>query len=624
MKRVKTFMPVVVILAAVFVDAACRAGEGFVLRPGEQPLLVVRADDANAFARLAATRQASVLEAAAGDFSGSVPGTAVRLSSLREFLKKLGDTGSRNLWYCLIQPGGMLSKPSGAMGWRAAPDAGNDSVAWLQSVGVTAQSGKFITQNLSDGSRNVIIAADAKTLDKLNVSDTRAATGWRESLADFLADDRPDAVGAWFGTRPLLGVASLATGLDFRALLKSTNLNLPHSARVELLGGGDDLGLELRFDGLFPESADVRRDSVGLVRPGENMCVLSVTDPDTLLALFSPPNEAFSLANLDRKALTPESVTLSAWKSDNDEIRWLLAALLPSRPDSRLQAERLFQWLALLAGQKKTDAGAMRLDAGGLALQFALADWTDESGGGRVCLLATDREENLPSPGTLLPRRAETGSIAEWDVYLDPAFRPLVLASLRGAASGAPVRDFDFEALLPISDAGKIVRRDDALLAFTRSGLTLMLAPLLRDVVVRAGESPDAVPGGAAAKLRFLLEVAGQSRFRNLPERARARDWPADWSSVGVGDVSGERWLDAAFPKFPGVGRPTSVVLTHIAGGGDLDGVRYRVVPSADDWHILADTAEGPLLRIDTEGRLARWSDGQWSAWREPLLSRFR
>lgn len=615
--------------------AAGRTGDGFVLRPAEQPLLVLRAAKADAVSRLAGSSQARALGAEDGDFSGGVPGTAVRLESLRAFLGALGDKGTENVWYYLAQPGGMLSQPVGALGWRAAPGADNDSVAWLQSVGVSVSSGKFVTQNLPAGGKNVIIAADAPMLEKMSAGG-RGGNEWRGSLARFLDDDDPDGVGAWFSTRPLLGIATLATGLDFRTLFRSAGLNLPHSARIKLAAGTDDLGVEVRLDGVFPEEdrAEAVAGGVLVVPAGENLLTLGVTAPEDICRLIDLPQAAFAAANLDRDAVIPESVTLSVWKSGGGDYRWLAVALMKDLPQSGNQLRRLALWLKSLAGRqsalpRESAAGiggdALRLGAGGgPSLFFKVADWKDAAGGDRACLLITDREDNLLHPGMLKARQGSGGSVVEWDIRLDAELRSRALAALEAAADGK-LRLANFNALLPREDTGHIGKHDGALVANSRTGLTPMLAPLFRDLGDALPRPANPMLKTASAQLRFLLEVAGQSRFRNLSMTDSARAWPEDWIGVVGNGATDRRWLDtafSAFPRGPG-GRPNSMILSQIADGQPVSGVLYRIAAGAEGWRIVALVDDAPTLRIDAGGRLEIARDGSWEAWEEPIVDWF-
>ncbi len=170
------------LLALVLFCHPVVSGESPPIAPRTQPLLVVRAGEAQTFQRLLETRQAKALGLDRKDFSGRIPGLNAELDSLHTFLAALADADAKNLWYCLSQQGSSLVNQIGAIGWDAPDDTPDtplpELVRRLAGMGLDAGGADAERRSLSSGASRIVIHPGGDARKEIFGGGGTSGDGW--------------------------------------------------------------------------------------------------------------------------------------------------------------------------------------------------------------------------------------------------------------------------------------------------------------------------------------------------------------------------------------------------------------------------------------------------------------
>lgn len=624
-------------IAAILCATTVAAQEPYPLNPSERPLVVIRADKASIPARLLETRQLQALGLNGRDFSGTLPGLDLRVTSLKSFIAYLEAAEANTVWYCIAQRGGSLARQTGGMGWHAPLPGGADRTgiaAELAAAGLDTGRGVLDVRAFSTGESGVSVLRDAEVGKILFAKEKQKSVPWGESLEYFLSAS-PDGLGIWLNTRPLMGAATLLSGIDLRALLAERHLAAPEHASLALLANDGDLGVVVRLDNLFsgsrwdkffPTGRSVRSHPTPLLD-------LNITSPELFLAMFDPNRTALALANINLDLLLPESINLAVWRGEGGALRWHAVCLL-SNPDGENQYRRIERLLECLAASgalslEKVPAPdgtqALRIRSGGLSLVTMAAKYSEHSSvpENSFYILAGDVED-LPLPEKLTVRSNDDDFIMSWELRPDAAARSEVISLLADLARSHGESKYDmefFEAFLPEADSGHMEDDWGTLAVSSRSGLTPLVLPAIAQMVKMV------IPPGAPARerlvlkrLRYLLDVASQSRFRDVdPLAGEARAWPDQWRDVLGANGEARRWLDTVFDDFPSEHRPTSAVIAALTEGGAVGGDAYTIVRTADSWSIVAEVGGEERFSLDAKGVMRRKEGSDWVEYTEGI-----
>lgn len=628
----RKFLPLLLLALALAAAQPSPAGEtpsgGNPPRSAAQPLAVLHIENPGGVEAVLTGRQAAALGLGDFDFSGRLPGLGVRTRSVRELLKALDAAGARSFWYRLTQTGASVISQSGTMGWTLP--GGDDPAPLLRALSPDAGRLAMATAALPGGAVAVTVAA--------NAADAAAHSGggadaWPDGPPSLL-DGNPDAIGLWIMPRPLIGLAALATGADPRSALARVRMTPPSVATVTITPG-DTVGVDIALEGLFP-AAPATAPGLRALFPesGEPLFEANLTDPRPLLAALGVRDNPLAPAGLDLFELLPRFAHFRAWRDPNTgAIRWAAVCVMPT--GFREQLPRLRAAFDLLRaapplhgvfpdphtaapgaspaqpvvflGVKAVACVTDVVVDGKEECAVALADDAATLGNARRCAFAPGGEEALAT-WTLR-------SLRTWP-WLDAG---------RGIAALLGIRNIDaVRDALPDGESGAIFLRGDGVAVSSPAGAALWLAPSVaagaRDIAMTLRGSPTL---RTAARLRFLLDVAQQSRFRSAGSAASApSELPRSLRDLVPADADAGRWLDNAFPRFPDHRRSNAETVRELASGTPLDGFRYEITGDGE-WFIVAE-GETRAFRIDGEGVLhIRTMGGRWlrtSEWALPLL----
>lgn len=638
MKR-NLFFPIALALAVALHSPSAAADNAeqpsHSLSPNSPPLLVFRLSYAPLAADLLSTRQVDALGLDDRDYSGEIPGVGVRLASLRGFLDALAEEGAEYFWYCLAQQGSSLASQTGAMGWEGGLSVEKDdpagTAAWLEKAGLSTRQRLVEIATLNEHRRRMTISRDEKARRELLEGPDRSDP-WRSGLRRFL---ERDYAGIWLNPRPLLGVASLFTGIDFRTAMGAYRLSIPTSIQLDLFDTDGDLGVSLLVENVLSEEYRFDRADASVVRQRKDaLAEVTIAPPPGLrkVATASPHLiRALSGMNIDIAPLAPQSVNIALWRDEDGELRWSAACLMPKAADFRKQFQRVLYLLerlssvapsplSMYAAESPHGDALTRLEADGISVTMGLVEMETREGSHAVLLLS-GREKDWPNPLDLEVSVEKSAPLLAWRIKPDAHMRGLALSSLLSLAKdrGLPVSEAQLDALLPDEDNGEVAADGADIELISRHGLTPLLLPLAGDVW-SCLRRPDGDAGMrlAAERLRFLLDVISQSRFRRLDAKGMPEErLPDSLSQLALNDPETRRWMDSLFGAFRGDYRPTSAVLEEIASGKALNGVGYRITLDGQVWYLTAETRSGPFLRIDYRGRISRRGKEGWEEYRE-------
>lgn len=486
------FAAVCIPLFAIAAGFAGAAEPTYPLNPAAQTLVVIRADKAKLFASLMQTRQARAFEVEKKDFSGKIQGVDVSVESMQRFLTSLADSDAKNVWYCLTQEGGSLARRTGGIGWDepsfADTDAPERFEEFLSRIGLDLRGKNWQTEKLASGHTRIILTRDG-TAEKLLLGGPGRAESWSGTLAEFL-DRRDDMVGVLVNSRPLLGLLSLVTGVDFRSRLARFKLNVPASIQVELFNNADDLGFEARLNNFIPTLPR-------LTNPGRQT-LLSFTPEPLLEVNFPTPELAreylpfdigmLALANINAFALVPQTVTLTVWRKNDDSLAWAAVCLVPDRHAFHTQLLRVYAWLDVLAlagppmlelSEASAPSGhELRVvKANGITLASGMADGPGPSG----YFIVSGAIDDWPNPSDIRKQTSTTDRVIQYRSFLDPTSRRGIADALasRSRRYGMEIAAPVWENALPEKDSGYFTVEGESLVLLSRNGLLPFLVPEL-------------------------------------------------------------------------------------------------------------------------------------------------
>ncbi len=468
------------------------AGETLI-NPVKPPLAVVRANEAATFLKILDTRQAKALELDRQDYSGLIPGVEARVDSLKAFLSALGYGQAENFWYCLAQRGSSLANQSGAMGWDAADDQpaadSKQVVKWLDDMGFYANGLDVQSSPLNRRVARLSICQNAAARDGILNPDVLPAEEWRDHLTEFMRGGY-QTLGIWANTRPVLGLLSLLTGIDFRSKMSEHNLGVPVSTQVELFNNQGDCGFELRFNNLLPEEQKVDGQPPLLLKSRDNALLeMNLPAPGGMYDLLEVDKDLFFVANLNILPMIPRSLNLAVWRKDNGVLGWSLIGLMPEREQFVNQLKRLQSWLEYLAvvipsyhtGKEASPYGdeLWTIRTNELALAMGVVD-IEVEGKNHALWIVSGSGADWPNPNDIRITQARTPCLVDWTANLDPETKKELAASLGALTDRRGAGGFDarfFEKMLPDRDAGFLSLEGKNLYMISRHGLLPALVP---------------------------------------------------------------------------------------------------------------------------------------------------
>ncbi|MDR0361498.1 MAG: hypothetical protein LBJ46_02245 [Planctomycetota bacterium] len=590
--------------------------------PAEKPFAVMKADDPARFFELIDLLEPAFPALGRLDRQLRLPGF-VAVPDPRALFGALSSAGATELWIGLGASGGT------AMGWREPSSGEGDQTAEvrarLERVGIDMSRAALRTWR--DGERIAVAVGAVDDFYPGNARERGRDREWRGSLDQFLASGG-DGAGLWLNARPLSGLLALAAGFDMRGFLRSAGLTLPEAVRLTVFPSEGGVGARLRLDGMADPG--FRAASDGGVLSGVNFgrdafLVFSVGGLDVLAGGDSPHP-------LGR--LLPKSAAVALRRRVDGGIDWTLAAAVDGA--SAAASRRLAGLIELVSADPRTGVDSARRQIGlidGLDASMGSSSFTlavkDAVGGGSFVLASSDgtmpdlaRAQSAPLAGADLA--------AAWDANLEAVpwsrlERPVM--DMLGRFPG-DVDPAGLLSLMPTRESGWFRLENGSAEAYLPRLALLWLLPY---VVEQARDFVDSfrptATDLAAARLRFMLDVAMQSRFRAvsaespgplpLPEKP-------DW--LDFSDPVLQAWLADSFGEFPGAKGANWSGLRVAFSGRILDGYEFGIVPGSG-WALRAQPAPGgedlPALEIDSRGFLRAYTvSGQTSPWREePLVT---
>lgn len=473
------------------------AGEknAYPVNPTEQPLLVVRADKAARFQEVLDTRPLRALGLSGRDYSGRLPGVDAKVESLKAMLTGLAEDNAENIWYCLAQSGS-IARQTGAIGWSttaALPDTSREeSERWFASkLGLDVARRAIKALPLPDAAAGLIVSRDSAAYTELLGGGGRPDERWRTTLASFLAEDSK-GVGLLVSGRPLLGMLSMALGIDFRSELSRTNLSFPESIQVEIFNTKGDLGFALQCNSLIPETALSPAPETQTILENETEALLTLhfPAPGQLSELFRLDDIPVFLANLNARQLIPETATLSIWLDVQGQPAWSFVGLMPDAQNFSNQLRRIYEWLDVFANtpsplvRKGTATSASGQELVSVTYgRHSFYSGTAAAPNGAVYWALSSSAANWPDPGSFKQRQESQSRLVSFTAQIPPQYRQSVLS-----AAGKNARRMNLT--LPNSDTldTMLAGEDDGFITIEKGNLRFQsqhgLLPLLLPALI--------------------------------------------------------------------------------------------------------------------------------------------
>lgn len=472
------------------------------VNPINQPLVVARAVNADAMSAVLDTRQAKALELDQKDYSGNIPGVDVSIDSLKAFIAAMGYGKAENLWYCLSQVGSSLANQSGAIGWDAADTQPNAPAAqvtrWLEGLGLDAHGRDVEIRPLDGSHARIIISRDTDTRNEILGGTGGPDNGWRGNLSRFLGD-KNGGFGVWANTRPLLGLLTLLTGIDFRAKMNAHNMGVPVSAQINMYNNMGDLGFDAHLQNILPDewTKTSTQPLIVQTRPDATFD-LNFPTPAGIWDVLDLDKDVFFLANIDILPLIPRSMNVTAWRGDDGEMHWSVVCLMGNKEKFNQQLRRLQSWLQVISAlssetfslstnQSRWGDELWNIRVGSDALVMGVVD-VEAAGKDNAFLVLSGSSPDWPNPYEIQVRPAANGSIIYWNVNLDRQSRDELVNGLAELSRERGALDFDvsfFNRFLPFTDTGWIAMEDKSLNIVSTHGLMPVLVPGIGEMLKR-------------------------------------------------------------------------------------------------------------------------------------------
>ncbi len=428
-----------------------------------------------------------------------------------------------------------------------------------------------------------------------------------------------DGIGLWLNSRQLSGMLAMLSGIDIRPLFRNADIDFPAAVTVRLDENENTLGLSLALHGNFASllSAGEQKESVlfyGYQQEPPIRLDMHFDSPDRLLPLVQriPP-----LPGVDFAKFIPTDASMGIW---SDSFGKLSASMsVAFRPGVRLAKDfvKLGSLLATFFSfpdftirvEVMPDAPWIKLSNADATLALLLAP---DNNGRDVLHLFTGEYSDMAYSLDIRNNTMPGGSTLNWRIALDPDMRKTATDIL--SSNAAKVLPFNpgvtFWAIMTgTEEVGTLGLESDRLyMESPKCGLLWLGLGAWSEIRSRikplVGNSQTAL---AAKRLRFLLNAANQSRYRQITAKNRKQTpLPATLSQISFAGSDGKAWLDNSLPPFPGFGKPNYRPLQQIAEGSAMDGYSYAIEATAGNWAITATPKSPslPSLRIDASGKV--------------------
>ena len=461
------------------------------IRPALEPLAVVRLADFDLSEKLEVNPAARLLGLDRRDFSGRLPGLAARTPSLRSWPRSLRESGALDFWYALFPDGLNLAAAMGG-DWPDGGGTGNaagDFSAWLKAGLFDPGAMPILADSPIPGVSRRTLARDNRILGLTLADEDDARTdpgaGWRESLDSFLRR-RPEGLAAWVNPRPLLGLASLVSGIDWRGSLAALGMRLPDALEVELAPETSDFGLNIRLNRLLSEpAAPAPAPGLSIRRQSDSKrMTATISNPSAIFPALGLDGNPLFAAGLDFRAVVPERLRLVLWLDGDGSWRWFAVGTFRDGTAFRRHFRRLLAWLDILAsspasGLSLTPAEAgfgdnwRRLEWNGFPLTAGMAET-----GGVPLFLVAGRPEDCPKPEEFIMEPGTPAPWLTWEISPDGGRQALdKLAETWRSGDGTPRENPDLARMsLPLAsgESGSMDFSGTSLTLNSRNGASLL------------------------------------------------------------------------------------------------------------------------------------------------------
>ncbi len=454
--------------AAVLLAVAAPAGEG---RGG--PLATVTVDDPETIRQLWSSPLAEALGLADGDFSLRPPGGDMYIRSFADLLAGWEDSQAVDLWLRVDQEGGSVASSALSMGWNWPAgfvlDA-EEARAWLDEHGLEWRG----ETRLGDSVDNL----SALRLGKGSAND------------DDFADLGP-GVNAVIATRPLVGYASLVSGVDIRGVASRFRLRIPPLAEARVWPADGFVGVAALLENVLPSdevgNAGVVEATARLTRDFDNRLV---ANPPFAAALLEV-EDALNPIGLSLATLLPKTLTFGWTLDDEGGADWQAAGLVAYDAFAQRQYKRLWAWLDLAATVTKglkvepQDIGGRevrRIAYRGREAYIGLI--AKGAGDDQAFLMISPRRDDFADGAPGLTQHAEPYAVA-WDLRLSERERDMVVRRWKreAANAGFPFDENAFRNALPQDEVGGMWIDGRTVLVSSPRGLAILAAPALEDIL---------------------------------------------------------------------------------------------------------------------------------------------
>lgn len=413
-----------IMIALLLLFSTARAGEAADRRPGrnQPPLLSIRVARPATLESLLDAPLIHSLGMAGADYNGRLHGMDVRLNSLRTFLRTLDADKATDIGYYLFQKGESVASFSASLSWvwpdGTSPDDADAAARWLEANG--APSGKTIVEMLPAATgRRIAVAADAGAMRQL----LDLVAGESESSGA----PTPDARIA-MNPRPLLGLASLASGVDFRTIAARLRLAIPSRLELEVRDDATP-GLRLRLRDLFQNRPEANAVPVPRhAAQDDALAIATIHSPAAWLEAVGLGDNFLHPINMNSGLLAPHSISLTVWRDSDGAPRWLALCPVNNTVNIHNQYLRLMAWIEAMApsfGAKvdlidaREERKALRLltEAGPVCLKI---DFPTGNRTGYGYFMAAGDERDFPALADIATdTRSGAPALLEWAIRLD-------------------------------------------------------------------------------------------------------------------------------------------------------------------------------------------------------------